>query len=122
MKRSWLLGISVFVVISAAILTPQETLVERLRNQEPEPCFGMAASGNLVESMDRWAEIMLEADPKFKHIEAVIPSGPYSGKVIPRWCFAVENQTFGVTYWKRPYVNGELDTTIPAWNPKSASE
>lgn len=102
------------------------------RERDPEDWVAYARANDLKPC---WSDVILlrlhnltikegsslSGEEKAAAIEdgRVITSGHHKDIVVPKHCFAVGDgrYAFTVTFWQRPYEDGEFDMSIPYWNP-----
>lgn len=97
-----------------------EDWVAYARANDLKPCWSDVILVRLHNLIVKEGSTLSEAE-KAEAIEdgRVITSGHHKDIVVPKYCFAVGDgrYAFTVTFWQRPYQNGEFDMSIPYWNP-----
>lgn len=77
-----------------------------------EPCLDNFLEARFQAAIGSWDAIALEQGVK---LGDTIPVGHHAGDYIPTSCFVVEGLGGHITYFQRPFKNGELDMTVPAF-------
>jgi hypothetical protein len=97
-----------------------EDWVAYARANDLKPCWSDVVLVRLHNLIVKEGSTLSEEE-KAEAIEdgRVITSGHHKDIVVPKNCFAVGDgrYAFTVTFWQRPYQNGEFDMSIPYWNP-----
>lgn len=121
MVRALLVGAAVVIVASfiqaVVFLAVPMDWVSTARNQSLRPCFADPSDVAMEAAFQRWEDAYKqEKGAEYKPLRAVIPDGMFAGEQVMDTCFAVEDRLGRVTFWQRPYVDGDI-VDVPFWNP-----